>query len=75
MNTREARQSLEEGREGKGDAHLRERLRGIAAARSPVVRNGRFFYQTELNALTYWYEDHAHSTRMVYVEADDSGGS
>jgi hypothetical protein len=52
------------------DARLKERLRGIAATRSPVVRNGRFFFQEELNALTYWYEDHTHSTRMVYIESE-----
>jgi hypothetical protein len=56
--------------EDKNDAQLRERLRGIAARRSPVVSNGRFFFQAELNALTYWYEDHTHSTRMVYVESE-----
>jgi len=54
----------------RGDAQLKERLRGIAARRSPVVTNGRFFYQEELNTLTYWYEDHTHSTRMVYVESE-----
>jgi hypothetical protein len=52
------------------DARLKERLRGIAATRSSVVRNGRFFFQEELNALTYWYEDHTHSTRMVYIESE-----
>jgi hypothetical protein len=49
---------------------LKDRLRAIAAGRSTVVSNGRFFYQEELNALTYWYEDQTHSTRMVYVEAE-----
>jgi hypothetical protein len=53
-----------------GVARLKERLRAIAAKRSPVVSNGRFFYQEELNALTYWYEDHTHSTRMVYEESE-----
>jgi hypothetical protein len=50
------------------DARLKERLLGMAARRSPVVLNGRFFYSRDLNALTYWYEDHTQSTRMVYVE-------
>ena len=59
-----------DGHEGTGDACLKERLRGMAATKSSVVRNGRFFYYSELKALTYWYEDHTHSTRMVYVEAD-----
>ena len=52
-----------------GDTHLRERLLRMAATRSRVVRNGRFFFSRDLNALTYWYEDHTQSTRMVYIEA------
>ena len=59
------------GRQEEGaDARLKERLLGMAARRSSVVRNGRFYYSRELNALTYWYEDHMQSTRMVYVEPD-----
>jgi hypothetical protein len=69
MSISEARQSLAQVQEGAGDAKLKDRLRGIAARRSPVVRNGRLFFQTELNALTFWYEDQTHSTRMVYVTA------
>jgi hypothetical protein len=53
-----------------GVVRLKERLRGIAARRSSVVTNGRFFFQKELNALTYWYEDNTHSTHMVYVESE-----
>ena len=52
------------------ETQLKEKLRDIAATRSSVVRNGRFRYYSELNALTYWYEDHTDSTRMVYVEAE-----
>ena len=59
-----------DGQGGTGDARLKEKLRGMAATRSPVVRNGRFAFYSELNALTYWYEDHTHSTHMVYVEAE-----
>jgi len=51
------------------DPRLKERLLGMAAQKSPVVRNGRFFFSKDLNALTYWYEDHKNSTRMVYIEA------
>ena len=68
MSTSKAGRGLEE-REGTGDADLEDRLRGMAMARSPVVHNGRFFFCKELNALTFWYEDHTHSTRMVYIEA------
>ncbi len=57
-------------RDAAADTRLRERLLGMAARRSPVVRNGRFYYCRELGALTYWYEDHTQSTRMVYVEAE-----
>ena len=52
------------------DAHVKERLRGMAARRSSVVKNGRFYYSRELNALTYWYEDHTQSTLMVYLETE-----
>ena len=52
------------------DAHLKERLRGMAARKSSVVKNGRFYYSRELNALTYWYEDHTQSTLMVYLETE-----
>ncbi len=52
------------------DARLKEKLLGMAARRSSVVRNGRFLYSRDLNALTYWYEDHAYSTRMVYIEPE-----
>ena len=55
--------------EGTDDPRLKERLLGMAAQKSPVVRNGRFFFSKDLNALTYWYEDHKNSTRMVYIEA------
>ena len=55
---------------GAADARLREKLIGMAARRSAVVQNGRFYYCRELKALTYWYEDHTRSTRMVYVETD-----
>ncbi len=71
------RQSVETEQQGAvgvqerpDDAHLREKLLGMAARRSPVVRNGRFFFSRDLNALTYWYEDHNQSTRMVYIEAE-----
>lgn len=52
------------------DAHLKERLLDMATTRSPVVRNGRFYFSRDLNALTYWYEDHTESTRMVYIAAE-----
>jgi hypothetical protein len=52
------------------DLRLREKLLGMAAQKSPVVRNGRFFFSRDLNALTYWYEDHKDSTRMVYIAAE-----
>ena len=52
------------------DARLKERLLGMAARKSSVMRNGRFYYSKELNAFTYWYEDHTQSTRMVYLEAE-----
>jgi hypothetical protein len=52
------------------DPRIEETLRGLAARKSPVVQNGRFFYSEELNALTYWYEDHTLSTRMVYVPSE-----
>ena len=42
----------------------------MAARRSSVVKNGRFYYSRELNALTYWYEDHTQSTLMVYLETE-----
>ena len=70
MSTAEAWNDPEHGQEGTGDAGLKERLRRMAATRSAVVRNGRFFFYSELNALTYWYEDHTNSTRMVLVEAE-----
>jgi hypothetical protein len=65
MSTADAVRDLAEE---TADARLKERLLGMAARRSSVVRNGRFYYSRELNALTYWYEDHTRSTRMVYVE-------
>ncbi|HUI70415.1 MAG TPA: hypothetical protein VL354_07815 [Spirochaetia bacterium] len=52
------------------DTQLREQLLAMAARKSRVVHNGRFLYSKDLNALTYWYEDHTHSTRMVYIESD-----
>ncbi len=54
----------------KPDAHLREELVAMAARRSSVVCNGRFLYSKDLHALTYWYEDHTQSTRMVYITSD-----
>ncbi len=69
MSTCKAGQSLLQVAEGADDADLKDKLRDIAATRSPVVSNGRFFFQTELNALTFWYEDQTHSTRMIYVKA------
>ena len=71
------RQSAETTRRGSvgvqerpDDAHLKERLLDMATTRSPVVRNGRFYFSRDLNALTYWYEDHTESTRMVYIAAE-----
>ena len=71
------RQSMETSQQGSvgvqerpEDAHLKERLLDMAATRSPVVRNGRFYFSRDLNALTYWYEDHTESTRMVYIAAE-----
>jgi hypothetical protein len=68
MSTVDAVRDL--AKEGTAHDRLRERLLVMAAMKSHTVRNGRFFYYPELNALTYWYEDHTQSTRMVYVEAD-----
>jgi hypothetical protein len=62
--------AVQERQNGAADARLREKLLGMAARRSPVVQNGRFYYCRELKTLTYWYEDHTQSTRMVYVEGD-----
>jgi hypothetical protein len=71
------RQTMETSQQGAvgvqerpDDTHLRERLLDMAANRSPVVRNGRFYFSRDLNALTYWYEDHTESTRMVYIAAE-----
>ena len=68
--TEKTRRGTASGRAGSGDASLKEKLRGMALTRSTVVRNGRFFFSSDLNALTYWYEDHTHSTRMVYIQSD-----
>ena len=71
------RQITEAGQQGSvsvqerpGTAHLEAQLLDMATTRSPVVRNGRFFFSRDLNALTYWYEDHTQSTRMVYIKVD-----
>jgi hypothetical protein len=69
MNTTESGQNPADGRVGTDDTSLKERLLDMAVKRSSFVNNGRFFFCSELNTLTYWYEDHAHSTRMVYVAA------
>jgi len=34
------------------------------------VHNGRFFFSSDLNALTYWYENQTYSTRMVSIEVE-----
>lgn len=70
MSMGEAWRAPADGQEGTGDAQLKERLHDMAVTRSSVVRNGRFFFYSELNAITYWYEDHTNSTRMVMVEAE-----
>jgi hypothetical protein len=67
MSTHTAQNSPVSVQERTDDARLKEKLLGMAARRSPEVRNGRFFYSKDLNALTYWYEDHKDSTRMVYI--------
>jgi hypothetical protein len=70
MSTADAVWELTGSGKETADDRLKERLLGMAARRSSVVSNGRFFYSRELNALTYWYEDHTQSTRMVYVESE-----
>jgi hypothetical protein len=70
MSARESLQGLAEGRKGTADANLKKKLLDLAATRSPVVRNGRFFFHSELNALTFWYEDQTHSTRMVFIKSE-----
>jgi hypothetical protein len=70
MSTADAVHNLAGRQEKAMDARLKERLLGMAARKSSVIRNGRFYYSRELNAFTYWYEDHTQSTRMVYVEAE-----
>ena len=70
MSREPGHQSHADARERPGDTRLKEKLLGMAARRSRVVRNGRFFFSRDLNALTYWYEDHTQSTRMVYIEAE-----
>ena len=70
MATEKVQQGPADGQEGAYDAHLKERLVKMAAARSPFVNNGRFLFYSELNALTYWYEDHMHSTHMVSIVAE-----
>ncbi len=68
MRTAKALRHTAVGQSGTDDTQLKERLRRMAVQRSAVVRNGRFFFSAELNALTYWYEDRTQSTRMVYVK-------
>jgi hypothetical protein len=70
MSTETAQQSPAGVREQTDDHRLREKLLGMAARKSSVVRNGRFFFSRDLNALTYWYEDHKDSTRMVYLAVE-----
>jgi hypothetical protein len=70
MNTNESGLDPADGRTGADDAHLKEKLLVMAKKQSSTVNNGRFFFCTELNALTYWYEDHTRSTCMVYDAAE-----
>jgi hypothetical protein len=71
MSTDTTQQGTATVQERPGDAHLKDELLGMAAKRSPVVRNGRFYFSRDLNALTYWYEDHTQSTRMVYIKSEE----
>jgi len=69
MGNSETLRAPAETQEKPDDAEIKEKLRGLAAARKHGVLNGRFFFSAELNALTYWYEDQTRSTRMVYLKA------